>query len=138
MKISDVQKFFMELDRRIKTPLRVVLTGGAAAVLQGVKRATHDIDFELTLKRPRRAGPAESWDAIEKAIEETGRVTGVVPQYAEDIDRWSAITLPSKNSTRYRQIGKVEVRILSPDLWAIGKLTRYLSSDIGDLRTVLK
>jgi hypothetical protein len=32
----------------------------------------------------------------------------------------------------------VEVRLLSPSVWAIGKLARYLSSDIQDLRTVLK
>ena len=30
------------------------------------------------------------------------------------------------------------MRILDPGLWAIGKLTRYLSTDIHDLRIVLK
>jgi hypothetical protein len=45
--------------------------------------------------------------------------------------------LPAKRSRLYRRFGKVEVRILDPELWAIGKLARYLSTDVQDLRTVL-
>jgi hypothetical protein len=138
--IRDIDRFFQDLNRRISRPVRVLLTGGAAGILQGVRRVTLDIDFEIRLKR----GGVESravgdrWEEVQKAIEEAARATGITPQYDEDIDKWSSIALPSKRSQLYRRFGKVEVRILDPALWAIGKLTRYLSTDIQDLRTVLK
>src|SRR5262245_17212697 len=101
-----------------------------------MQRATLDIDFEIRLKRGGlRSGTGGGWESVHKAIEDTARATGITPQYDEDIDKWSAIALPSKRSRLYRDFGKVEVRILNPELWAVGKLTRYLSTDIQDLRT---
>jgi hypothetical protein len=41
--------FFEELGRGVQRPVRVLLTGGAAAILQGVKRATFDIDILKSL-----------------------------------------------------------------------------------------
>ena len=139
MKILDIDRFFVDLGRRIDRPIQVVLTGAAAGILQGMERATLDIDFEIRLKRV--AGESDSaarWEAVQRAIADAARATGITPQYDEDIDKWSSIALPSKHSRLYRRFGKVEVRILDPGLWAIGKLTRYLSTDIQDLRIVLK
>jgi hypothetical protein len=139
VKTGDIDRFFDDLGRRIDRPVQVLLTGGAAGILQGTERATLDIDFEIRLKRAvhgSRAG--DPWEAVQKAIADTARATGITPQYDEDIDNWSSIALPSKRSRLYRRFGKVEVRILDPALWAIGKLTRYLSTDIQDLRVVLK
>jgi hypothetical protein len=134
MKIQDVEHFFEELDRHLKVPVQVILTGGAAGILQGVERATFDIDFEIVLKH-RRPG---DWEGVQEAIRITTETTGITPEYADDIDRWSAIALPSKDSRLYQRIGHVELRVLNPGLWAIGKLTRFLKPDIEDLRTVLK
>ena len=134
MKVRDIHLFFEDLSRRVDRPIQIVLTGGAAAILQGTSRATFDIDFELRLKK----ASDSSWDQVQKAIAETSTATGVAAQYGEDIHQWSAIVLPSKQSRLYRRFGKVEVRILNPGLWAIGKLARYLSSDVQDLRIVLK
>jgi hypothetical protein len=133
MNIVDIHRFFEALSLRVRQPVRVLLTGGAAAILQGVKRATFDIDFEIAFKH---AGG--HWDDLQKAIEDTAKSTGITPQYAEDIDQWSSIALPSKKSRLYRRFAKVEVRVLVPGLWAIGKLARYLSTDLQDLRLVLK
>lgn len=131
MKPADIDRFFEDLNRRLNQPVRVLLTGGAAAILMGVERATFDIDFEVALSDG-------AWDAFQKAVADTARSTGIAPQYAEDIDHWSSIALPTKKNRRYRRFGKVEVRILDPGLWAIGKLARFLSTDIQDLRIVLK
>ena len=136
MIIRDVESFFTEVDSRIDFPLRVILTGGAAGILYGMERATFDIDFEAEIIV--KEGNKGSWDDLQKALEEVSAVTRITPQYADDIDRWSSIALPSKNSSFYKKIGKIEIRILEPSLWAIGKLTRYLSSDVEDLATVLK
>lgn len=136
MKKADIHRFFENLNLRVKRPVRILLTGGAAAILQGVERATFDIDFEVALKKV--ADPLHDWDAIQKAIADTARATGITPQYSEDIAQWSSIALPAKEGRLYRRFGKVEVRILNPGLWAIGKLARYLSTDVQDLRIVLK
>ena len=132
MKVSDIHSFFEDLDRRLAEGVQVVLTGGAAAILQGTSRATFDIDFELRLKR------GGNWDRVQQAIAETSTATGITAQYGEDIDRWSSIAMPGRESRLYKRFGKVEVRLLNPSLWAIGKLARYLSSDVEDLRIVLK
>jgi hypothetical protein len=138
MKARDIDLFFEDLSRRIDRPVRVLLTGGAAGILQGMKRATFDIDFEIRLKTTGKAFAADAWERLHRAIDETARATGITPQYAEDIAGWSLIALPAKRSSLYRKFAGVEVRILEPALWAVGKLTRYLSTDVQDLRTVLK
>src|SRR5262245_53403446 len=108
----------------MRQPVHVLLTGRAAGVLQGIERATLDIDFEVSLKSTTASHRSTStWASVQKAIDETGRATAITPQYSEDIDHWSAIALPSRRSRLYRRFGKVEVRILEPGLWAIGKLT---------------
>src|SRR5206468_1209422 len=99
------------------------------------KRVTFDIDFELMLLRPRRGS---EWEDVQKAFEAVSRATGITPQYSDDIDRWSSIALPSKASRLFEKIGKVEIRILDPALWSIGKLTRFLPTDVSDLVAVLK
>ncbi|HEX5000530.1 MAG TPA: hypothetical protein VFY29_20070 [Terriglobia bacterium] len=141
MKIGDIDRFFDTLGKRVEFPLQILLTGEAAGILLGMERATFDIDFEVRLKlggaRDRRAA-SDRWEVVRKAMTNTAHATGITPQYAEDIDKWSSIALPSKRSRLYRRFGKVEVRILDPGLWAIGKLTRYLSTDVQDLRVVLK
>ncbi len=137
MKIKDIERFFTVLDQKIDIPLEVVLTGGAAAVLQGVIRATHDIDFEVDFIHKPKDIPV-AWKMVHEAMHFSGQATGITPQYASDIDRWNAIPLPFKSSLRIMTIGKIKVRILDPGLWAIGKLTRYIQSDIDDLRIVLK
>ena len=139
MKVGDIDRFFEDLGRRIDQPVQVVLTGAAAGILQGMERATLDIDFEIRLKQGTgKSGAGGRWESVQKAIEDAARATGITPQYDEDIDRWSSIALPAKRSRLYRRFGKIEVRILEPGLWAIGKLARYLSTDIQDLRSVLK
>jgi hypothetical protein len=132
VKIADIDRFFESLGRQIDRPLTILLTGGAAGILQGMNRATLDINFEVRLKS--RTG----WETVQKGIENASRATGITAQYSEDIDKWSLISLPARRSELYRRFGKVQVRILTPELWSIGKLTRYLSTDIHDLRVVLK
>lgn len=136
MKIRDIKNFFKECDRHIDFPIQVILTGGAAGIIYGVERVTYDIDFEIHFQSKKMR--SKSWEKLQKALEITSQNTQITPQYAEDIDRWSSISLPKKESRPFEKIGKIEIRLLEPKLWAIGKLTRYLSSDIGDLVTVLK
>lgn len=136
MKIRDIETFFEEVDNRLQFPIRVILTGGAAGIIYGTDRATYDIDFEVNFLKKNVA--SEKWERLQRVLEEVAVQTKITPQYADDIDRWSSIALPLKKSQLFKKIGKVEIRIMEPAYWAVGKLTRFLSSDADDLVSVLK
>ena len=136
MKIRDVTHFFEELDKRVSFPMTVILTGGAAAALFGKSRATQDIDFEVHF-RVRKKESSDAWEEFKRHLNEVAVRTKIIPQYSENIDRWSLIALPKKTSRLFRKAGKIEIRLLDPGLWAIGKLTRFLPVDVRDLCAVL-
>ena len=119
------------LAAELGTPARAYLTGAAAAALWGRVRPSYDVDLGLELKRKTRS----SGEIIQRAVERTTRLTGIAVSVAEDIDRWGMITLLDykRTSRRYRQFGPLELRLLHPANWSIGKLTRNLESDIRDV-----
>ncbi len=137
MKLKDIDAFFREVDRHIDFPITVILTGGAAAIVFGVHRATQDIDFEVELHVTAKK-KSVSWKALMEALNVVAGITKIAPEFSEDIDRWSSIALPGKESRLWKKIGKVEIRIFDPAVWAVGKLSRYLSSDESDLVEVFE
>ena len=131
-----IDRFLKTLAAEVGAPARAYLTGAAAAALWGRVRPSLDVDLGLELKR----GAKADWDAIERAVERTTRLTGIPVNIAEDIDRWGMITLLDyrRSSRRYRQFGLLEVRLLHPANWSIGKLTRNLDADIRDVAEVFR
>ena len=131
MNKSQIDRYFKVLAKLYPKECRIILTGAVAGVLYGRIRPTMDIDFSV------RTG---QWDDFSKVVEEARLRTGIVAQYAEDIDRWSAITLMDyeKHTYLYRRFGSIEIRLMEPPYWAIGKLSRYLDTDIQDLVKVFK
>ena len=113
MKSRDIDIFFKELNAELHFPLEVILTGGAAAILQGVDRATNDIDFELHLKNSKEK---PSGDDIVKALRKVTEKTKIAAQFSDDISRWSMIVIPSKETIPNKQIGQVKIMILSPSV----------------------
>jgi hypothetical protein len=136
MTARTIDKFFRTLSRQLQQPVQVIVTGAAAGALMGRVRPSVDIDFAISLIR---AGGG-TWVALEAAIQETVKRTGIQANYAADIDRWGQITLMDyrRRTLPYRTFGKLEVRILEPAYWAIGKLSRYLDPDVQDLIAVFK
>lgn len=134
MSPEQIQRFFRVLAKEFTMPATVILTGAAVGSILARVRASHDIDFAMT---PARPDPA-TWSLIETAIARTERLTGIEAQYAEDIDRWSSVSLLDyrQHTRRYRRFGALEVRLLEPTYWAIGKLSRYLPQDKDDLTVV--
>lgn len=131
MNKKQIERYFKTLSKIYPRKCRVILTGAAAGALYGRVRATMDIDF---------SAETADWEHFSKAVEQTSLRTGITAQYAEDIDRWSPITLMDykKRTFIYGWFGPVEVRLMEPSYWAIGKLSRYLDPDIGDLIKVFK
>lgn len=123
------------LAQELDAPARIILTGAAAGSLWGHVRPSLDIDFAIALVRRGRA----RWTALEGAVERTIALTGIRANYAEDIDRWGAIVLLDwrHHTVPYRTFGALQVRLLDPAYWSIGKLSRYLDSDVQDLVAVL-
>ena len=140
MNRQGVLRFFRELAKHFRHPCRVILTGAGAGVLYGRVRATLDLDFALKFKTKIPKKKEKLWKEFEEAAEKTRAVTGIAVQYAEDIDRWSSITFLDyeKHTRPFQKFGALEVRLMEPGYWAIGKLARYLDPDIRDLIVVLQ
>lgn len=133
---TDLSRFITALARRLPCPVRLTLTGGSEALLLGGNRPTGDIDFELTVPAPSK----RFWADIEAAVAAASTEVGVVVQYSTDIDRWSPVTIPVRRRGRrlHRRLGRLSVQVLDPTCWAVYKLSRYLDSDVEDLRAVLR
>jgi hypothetical protein len=131
-----IDRFFATLAAELGVPARAFVTGATAAALWGRVRPSQDIDLGLEL----RSKTAVGWAAVEQAVERTTRLTGIPTNVAEDIDRWGMITLLDyKRSSRlYRRFDRLEVRLLDPMHWSIGKLTRNLDADIRDVAEVFR
>ena len=131
-----IQRFFRVLARELNRPARVIVTGAAAGSLWGSLRPSLDIDFAIRLARSSRGGQ----EALEAAVARTVQLTGIQANYAQDIDRWGQITLLDyhRHTLPYARFGALDVRLLDPVYWSIGKITRYLDPDVQDLQVVLK
>ncbi len=126
MNRQQIERYFNALSSVYSNPCIIILTGAAAGALYGNVRATMDIDFAVT---------TEDWELFTKAIAKVSDRMAIEAQYAEDIDRWSSITLMDYKAHTYlhKRFGSIEIHLMEPPYWAIGKLSRYLDSDIGDL-----
>ena len=136
MRPQDIDRFFTRLSHKFEFRAVILLTGGGAGILEGVHRVTRDLDFQITLAEkslPRQA-------LFEKAVQETSRETGILVQYGSAIEGWSSIAWPDSNpkSRLYRRFGRLDVKLLDPLWWSVGKLARALSSDISDMVTVFR
>lgn len=139
MNKKQIDRFFEVLNQNmasgaiIKRKIKIILTGAAAGALLGGSRPSIDIDFAISSDKG-------YLDRTEDAIKRTCDITGTPANFSEDIDRWSQITFLDykKHTLPYKTFGIIEVAILSPLYWSIGKVTRYLDPDVDDLVRVLK
>jgi hypothetical protein len=136
MNRRQIGAFFQVLSEQFNEELVILLTGAAAGTIWGQARPSVDVDFAVQVRKKDR----ETWERLEAAIERTVRLTGTSANYAEDIDRWGLITLLDYNRRThpYRRFGRLQVRLLDPAYWSIGKMTRYLDPDVRDMVQVFK
>ncbi|MEA2695822.1 MAG: hypothetical protein QOI66_93 [Myxococcales bacterium] len=133
-----IERFLAVLAHELPFAARAYLTGAAAGALYGRVRPSFDIDLGIQL--PGRSRSPRSWETVQAAVDRTCSVTNIPANVAEDIDRWGMITLLDyrRSSRLYRHFGRLEVRLLHPLNWSIGKLTRYLDADLGDVIAVFR
>ncbi len=131
-----IDRFFHTLAKHLKQPATVILTGAAAGSLFGHVRPSADVDFGIRLTHRRPMDLA----AVERAMTRTIEETGIPANYAEEIGRWSSVSLLDyrRHVRFYRRVGSIRVYLLDPAYWSIGKVARYLESDILDLVAVLR
>lgn len=129
-----IKKFFQVLAEEIDTPATIYLTGACAAALWGRVRPSQDVDFGMELP----ADADKTWEDVHAAVVRTSRRLGIAASVAADIDRWGMITLLDykRTSRRCFRAGPLDVRLLAPTHWSIGKLTRFLDPDVRDVARV--
>ena len=110
---------------------RIIAVGRSALELYGIEaQYTQDIDFELIAED-------EVWKDLEAIIEGLE----VRADYGESFDRWSVVPMPEGYRERAKcvmKFGKVEVCVLDPVDYVIGKLRRGTVEDEEDARLVIK
>ena len=131
-----INRFFRLLAKEFNRPATLILTGAAAGSLWGHVRPSRDLDFGVEIV----GNDSRAWELFQQAITRTIRQTGIDVNYAEDIDRWSSITLLDyrRHTRLHRRYGTLAVRLLDPAYWSIGKLARYYELDVQDVVIVLK
>lgn len=136
MKKRKIHQFFNELGRKLQKPADVILTGAAAGVIFGNVRPSLDIDFEIRL----RGGKGMDDSRLESAIKSSAAKARIDVNYSQDISHWSMINYLDyrKKALPYRTFGALQVKVMSPGHWTIGKMSRFLEIDIRDLVKVIK
>jgi len=136
MNAKQIDRFFEIFSRELGETALVILTGAGAGALWGRIRPSFDVDFEVTL---RRQNPA-LWVRVERAAAVATQETGIQANFADNIDRWGMISLLDYRRQRamYKHFGPLKLELMDPVYWSIGKMTRYLSSDVEDIIDVFR
>ena len=131
-----IRLYFKELDRRLGAEAVVILVGAGAGSLMGHIRPSLDIDFEIRL----RGRSAKTRGLLDQAVKEAAAAIGVAVNYSEDIGHWSMVSYLDyrKTALLYRRIGKITVKLIAPEYWTIGKMTRFLELDIRDMVKIIQ
>jgi hypothetical protein len=133
---QQIDRFFKILDAGFKKEAGIILTGAAAGTILGSVRPSVDIDFAAEIKKPGKS----QWKEFDSAVSRAVAQTGIQANYAEDIDRWGMITLLDyrKNTTVLKKYEHLTLSVLKPEIWSIGKVTRFIDPDIKDMIQVFR
>ena len=131
-----IHYFFRQLDANLDATATVIVVGASAASLMGHVRPSFDIDFEIRLKR----NTATKKTLLTKMILKSAQESGVAVNFSENIGGWSMINYLDyrKTATPYEFFGKLDVRLIEPAYWTIGKMTRFLELDIQDMVKIIR
>ena len=129
--------FFLELSKKTTEETEMIVTGAVAGAFFGHSRPSLDIDFEI---RPRKEKDRAYLEYLDGVIREISSRLKVDTNYGEDISRWSMIDYLDyrKKTIPYKKMGRLDIRLMAPEYWSIGKMTRFFEIDIQDMVQVIK
>lgn len=135
MQKRQIDFFFRELDKALAVKAEVILLGASAGSLMGHIRPSFDIDFEI---RPTRK--VRNKEAFQKKILEISRKAGIAVNFSEDVGHWSMVDYLDyrKTALPYKRFGKLNVKLIAPAYWTIGKMARYLALDARDIAAIIR
>lgn len=135
MRKRQIDLFFKELDKALNLKAEIILLGASAGSLMGHIRPSFDIDFEI-----RAAGRKPDKNRISKVILDTARKVRVAVNYSENVDHWSMVSYLDyrKTAVPYKTFGKLNVKLIAPAYWTIGKMARYYALDIKDVAVIIR
>lgn len=130
-----IDLFFRELDKALGLKAEIILLGASAGSLMGHIRPSFDIDFEIRVSGGRRHKKK-----IEATILKTARKAGVAVNYSENVDHWSMVSYLDyrKSALPYQKFGRLNVKLIAPAYWTIGKMARYYALDSKDIAAIIK
>ena len=136
MNKRQIDLFFKILDRQLGLKGTVILTGASAGSLMGHIRPSFDIDFEIRLA----ARSSQVKTKLQTSIDKAAKIAGVAVNFSENIGGWSRINYLEyrKTAVPYKKIGNLDVRLIAPEYWTIGKMARFLELDIQDMIKIIK
>lgn len=136
MNRKKIHEFFKRLDISLDQKAVVIVVGASAASLMGHVRPSFDIDFEIRLSRSTSAQKRKLAETILK----TARETGVAVNFSENIGGWSMVSYLDyrKTALAYKKFGKLDVKLIEPAYWTIGKMTRFLELDVQDMVKIIR
>ncbi len=117
-----IDELVRAIEKTTTRPVDVILLGGLALTLYGMRRKTRDLDAEI---------PALTARHLSRLLAQINLPADI----SRDVSHWGMIDLPPGYRRRARQFlkkGRVTVRVLSPLDLAMSKLRVMRESDIQD------
>ena len=136
MRKRQIDFFFTELDKTLGRKAEVILLGASAGSLMGHIRPSFDIDFEIRLNGKSR----QNKKVVEEKILETARKARIAVNFSENVGHWSMVSYLNyrKTALPYKKFGKLNVKLIAPAYWTIGKMARYYALDAKDIAAIIR
>ena len=128
-----LDKFFEEISRRLKSPVRVYLTGGTVSYLWGGHRPPEGTTFGL------HCSGSAVWD-LQDEIDAASQSTGLPHKIKGMSGLLERVYLPDykKGAKLMKRFGRLSVYLLDWKIWSIGKVSRGEAADLQDLKVVFQ
>src|SRR5947209_11049266 len=124
---SRIRALAVELGRVARQPVRIYLTGGSTAVLEGWREATVDVDlrFEPEADELLRALPALK-ESLGVNVE-----LASPPDFIPELPGWR------ERSPHVFSVGRLDVHHFDPYSQALSKVERGFEHDLADVHTMI-
>jgi hypothetical protein len=124
---SRIRELAVELGRVARRPVRIYLTGGSTAVLEGWRAATVDVDLRFEPEA----------DELLRALPALKETLGVNIELASPLDFIPELPGWRDRSPHVFREGSVDVHHFDPYSQALSKIERGFEQDLTDVRTMI-